>query len=138
MTSTLLITGIIVLATSGYAVASYVNKKKTVRKKLICPLRSNCEMVIHSKYSTLLGMRLERIGMLYYAFMLIGYLGILMGNVPELLPNILFGASACAFLLSVYLLSVQAFIIRQWCTWCIFSALISLSIFILSLHLYTL
>ena len=40
-------------------------------------------------------------------------------------------ASVCAFAFSIYLTLLQAFVLKNWCTWCIISACICASIFAL-------
>jgi uncharacterized membrane protein len=133
----LLVNLIILLGLFGFSISFYIYNKKKKKKKLICPMRSNCETVIHSDYSHILGIPVEGLGMLYYAFIGISYSSVFIFNLWS--PSaalILFGASMCSVLFSIYLVSLQIFIIRQMCAWCLLSAFTSLVIFILSyLHL---
>ncbi len=121
------------LGLTGFLIASYIHRKKLGKKKLICPMRSNCETVIHSDYSKILGINVEILGMSYYFLVSIMYafLNVLNFYFPNILW-ILLAFSGCSVLFSIYLLSVQTFIIRHWCIWCLFSALISVLIFFLS------
>ena len=121
------------LGLKGFLIASYIHRKKLGKKKLICPMRSNCETVIHSDYSKILGINVEILGMSYYFLVSIMYafLNVLNFYFPNILW-ILLAFSGCSVLFSIYLLSVQTFIIRHWCIWCLFSALISVLIFFLS------
>lgn len=121
----------------GFLLASYIYRKKRTKKKLICPMRSNCDTVIHSDYSKILGIPVEVLGITYYFVISFGY-GVLylldLWGTPFL--QILIGISGCSVIFSIYLISLQAFVIKQWCTWCLFSGLISLIIFVLSyLHI---
>ena len=102
-------------------------------------MKSNCDTVIHSDYSKILGIPVEVLGMIYYALVGSSYSILFALNIwTTPIALVLLGVSMCALLFSAYLVSLQAFIIRHWCTWCLFSALNSLVIFILSyLHLYT-
>ncbi|MBI4090666.1 MAG: hypothetical protein HY422_01440, partial [Candidatus Komeilibacteria bacterium] len=50
---------IILVASGGFAVAFYIWRKKQHAEVLVCPLHSNCAVVIHSQYSTFLGFPLE-------------------------------------------------------------------------------
>ncbi len=121
------------LGLTGFLIASYIHRKKLGKKKLICPMRSNCETVIHSDYSKILGINVEILGMSYYFLVSIMYafLNVLNFYFPNILW-ILLAFSGCSVLFSIYLLSVQTFIIRHWCIWCLCSALISVLIFFLS------
>ncbi len=116
----------------GFMLASYIHNKKKAKKKLICPMRSNCETVIHSDYSKILGIPVEILGMSYYAFVSIMYGMYNLFGLMYPLPCILLGISLSAFLFSLYLISIQAFVIKQWCAWCLTSAFISTIIFVLS------
>ncbi len=121
----------------GFFISTYIYNKKKSKKKLICPRRSNCDSVIHSDFSKILGVPVEIIGMFYYFFIGSVYSIIFILNlwVPAV-ALILFGVSMCSVLFSIYLVSIQAFIIKQWCAWCLCSAVTSFLIFIFSyLHL---
>lgn len=71
---------------------------------------------------------------MYYAFAALGTAAALL--VPELQTNgvsfILITASMVAFVFSMYLTAIQAFILKEWCSWCLGSAIVSLGIFIAS------
>jgi len=134
---TLYLSVLIILSVAGFFIASYIYRKKRAKKKLICPRRSNCDTVIHSDYSRILGIPVEGLGALYYVFVFIAYVFVLItGYWSDSLALIFIGISICAVLFSVYLVSLQAFILKQWCAWCISSAFISILIFIFSyLHM---
>jgi uncharacterized membrane protein len=104
---------------------------------MICPMRSNCDTVIHSDYSRLLGIPVEVLGMIYYIFIGSIYSFVFIFNLwTPGIALILLGISISSVLFSIYLVSIQAFVLRHWCVWCLTSAAISLAIFVLSyLHL---
>src|SRR3989344_4608754 len=122
---------IIFLAFIGFLIATYIrHHKKNVKEALICPLKANCDTVIHSDYSRFLGIPLEVLGMIYYGLLALSY-GLLIVFPSFGIPLIVSGlmvASICAFLFSIYLTIVQAFVIKNWCTWCIISATICAAI----------
>lgn len=122
-------------AAGGFGVALYIYYTKRHQEQLVCPVGSDCNAVITSRYSKFLGVSLEYWGMLYYSLILIAYLVLLFA--PQLLSKLfLSGLTLCttgAFLFSLYLLFVQAFLLRQWCIWCLLSAMLSITIFITSL-----
>jgi len=128
---------IILLGIVGFSIASYIYNKKRNKKKLICPIHSNCEQVINSNYSKILGIPVEILGIIYYLFTFLIYDLILIFNI-QFVPLFLalLGISVCSVMFSIYLLSIQIIVIKQWCIWCLSSAFVSLLIFVLAyLHL---
>ncbi len=135
---------LIALGLFGFLLASHIHNKKIGKQKLVCPLRSDCDTVINSDYSKVLGIPVEVLGMFYYAFISISH-GLYSLYTPYLTLNspffmfflILFlfvvFVSVCATLFSFYLIFIQAFKIKQWCMWCMGSALISLLICVISI-----
>ncbi len=122
-------------ATGGLGVALYIYYTKKNGKELVCPVGSDCNAVITSRYSKFLGVSLEYWGMFYYAIIIVAYIVLIF--TPHLLPEFFLSGlimlSAGGFLFSLYLLFVQAFLLRQWCIWCLLSAMLSIMIFIISL-----
>ncbi|MDP3989274.1 MAG: vitamin K epoxide reductase family protein [bacterium] len=122
-------------AVGGLGVSLYIFSTKRSHKQLVCPVGSNCNVVVNSRYAKFLGVSLEYWGMLYYATIVTSYLTLLFA--PHVLSDItVLGISLLttfAFFFSLYLLFVQAFLLRQWCIWCLLSALFSILIFIISL-----
>lgn len=132
MTSILSQTILILLGLSGFLLASHIHNKKITKKRLICPRKSDCNSVITSDYSKIFGIPIEVLGMVYYAFSALSY-GVFYSNLlPQYFFTILFLISIGATLFSLYLIYVQAFKIKQWCLWCIGSAIITLLICALS------
>lgn len=100
-------------------------------------MRSNCDTVIHSDYSKIVGIPVEVLGMIYYVIVGSAYSILYITNFwsPQI-AMILLGISLCAALFSIYLVSIQAFVVKHWCAWCLCSAFISLIIAVISyLHL---
>lgn len=125
---------ILILASIGFGIASYIRGKKHKEAPLVCPLEGSCETVVHSEYSKFLGIPLELWGMAYYGSLSLFYaISFILPGIPENISYIVLGISALAFLFSLYLTFIQAVIIHHWCTWCLFSAGISTLIFICSL-----
>ncbi len=124
---------IMLLAFGGLAITSYIHRKKTTAQPMVCPIGSNCEVVVHSEYSEMFHIPLEIIGALYYTIMILTYSLFL--AFPYLhnagAAVIILEITTVAFLFSVYLISVQAFIIKEWCTWCLGSAFICSLIFLI-------
>lgn len=128
---------VILLSSAGFTLSLYIHSTKKASGKLVCPLEGSCETVVHSDYSKLLGINLEVIGMFYY--LAIGLLYTFFAFAPVIVPEFMFyavvGVSLTSFLFSLYLTGIQAFVLRHWCTWCLFSALLCTLILILTLYI---
>ena len=126
---------LIFAAFSGFLLSFYIRHKKHANEKLICPLDSNCESVIHSDYSVFWGVPVEILGMVYYGVIAVSYGVFLM--FPQLVSTftvfLALVLSTVAFFFSLYLTSIQIFAIRQICTWCLVSAGLSTTIFFTTL-----
>ena len=100
-------------------------QKKRDGKKLLCPLRANCDKVISSVHSTVAGIPLENFGIAYYAFTGISY-GIF-ATFPYFFGPwygmLLIAVTIGAMLFSLYLIALQSLIIRAWCSLCMLSVL---------------
>lgn len=124
--------GPIIFALAGFFVALYVYIKKSKAQPMVCPLNGECDVVTTSKYSKFLGVRVELLGLIYYLFIALVYT--LHNLIPWLLSEtvifLITGITIGAFVFSVYLIFIQAFILKKWCTWCIFSAGFSTFIFL--------
>jgi uncharacterized membrane protein len=123
---------LVVIGLLGFALCTYMYRCKSKKKPLVCPLRTSCDFVTTSKYSKFLGIHLEIIGMVYYGVVVVIHAIVAIDPVLATTNGIIVGlvASIGAFLFSIYLTSIQAFVLRQWCTWCLCSATLCLLIFI--------
>jgi len=123
----------IISALTGFWITLRIHREKLSKKPMFCPLNGNCEIVVNSEFSTFFGISLELYGAAYYAFIALSYIA-LFAFLPQQLPDLfnffLVGFSIVGFLFSLYLTFIQAFYIKSWCTWCLFSAGISTLIFV--------
>ena len=128
---------LIFTAFGGFLLSFYIRHKKHSHEKMICPLKSNCDTVIYSPYSKFFGVPLELLGLLYYGLIAVGYALFLI--FPTLAtPLVVFGvlfATTAALLFSLYLIFIQAFTLKQWCTWCLMSAGLCVIIFATALSI---
>lgn len=123
---------IIYAAFGGFLVSYYISKKKNKHQKLLCPLKFDCTKVVNSEYSKLFGIPLENLGLLYYGVIALSY-SIFFVFPQFVSPIIVYSIlilSTFAFLFSIYLTFIQAFTLKEWCTWCLISASLSITIFI--------
>lgn len=126
----------IVLSVLGIADAGYLTYKHTRKQPLLCPIGDDCSVVTESKWSHLFGVRTEVLGLLYYSALLIAIIGVfstssLNGGVIALLP----WATGVGGAFSLFLVSLQAFVIKKYCFYCLLSALISFLLFLTSIRL---
>jgi uncharacterized membrane protein len=126
---------LIFLAFAGFFLASFIRHKKSKHENMVCPLDANCDTVIYSRFSNFLGIPVEWMGIFYYSLIALAYAVIMI--VPSFgTPGVMFVfivITTLAMLFSVYLVAIQAFALREWCSWCLGSATISLLIFVISL-----
>lgn len=122
------IASIVILFTGvvGLLLANHIRKKKKKNKNqpFVCPLNFDCHNVVTSRYSKFLGIPLDLWGILYYGFIVVSYTSFFVK--PELKTDVVvygvMGVSLIAFVVSLYLTFVQAFRLKEWCSWCLFSA----------------
>lgn len=125
---------IILIFTSfaGFLLSLYIYHKKREKKPMVCPLKSDCNAVIYSQFSSFFGIPLEILGLVYYAIIAIAYGTFL--ALPNLISSSLLFATlsltTVGFFFSIYLIFIQAFAIKQWCVWCLTSASLCGIIFI--------
>lgn len=126
---------LLIAAAAGFFVSAYVHHKKTRNEKMVCYLGQDCDRVIHSQYAWFLGVPVEMLGLLYYGLVVAGYglvIALPLLDVPAVAFTLL-AMTATAFLFTLYLISLQAFTIKQWCTWCLISAGLCTVIFVSAL-----
>lgn len=126
---------IIILAVIGFFISRHIRKTKSENKALVCVVGKDCDAVVHSKYNKLLGVSNELWGMLYFIFIILAY-GILLLFSSLVSDNAIMGlqiVTGGAALFSVFLIFIQAFIIKEWCEWCLVVASSSILIFLLTI-----
>ncbi len=122
---------IITAACAGFFIALHIHRKKQAEEEFLCPIGFDCDAVVRSKYSRVMGVPVEIGGMVYYALVAVSYAFFYFA--PTLLSPIflllVLAASASAVLFSLYLTGVQMFALKEWCTWCLASAFMCAVIF---------
>lgn len=122
------------LAILGIFICYKIYCKKSQPGPMVCPLGADCKKVLTSDFATFLGIKLEVAGAVYYSLLLLGYASyIVFWPTCLQLQSGLLLLSAIGCLFSLYLIAVQAFFIKSWCTWCLFSALTTIAIFVTGL-----
>jgi len=125
---------LLILAITGLAIASYLiysrNKYHSIRG---CPSGKGCNAVLNSKYSHIFGIKNDILGALYYLIIILEYflLTALMTNLVIYFKIL----TSFALLFSIYLFYIQARVLRQYCFYCVTSAVINLLIFLIIITL---
>ncbi len=122
------IVSLIVLAILGIFDSGYILKKRVKKQPLTCPIDGSCEKVVESKWNAIFFIKNDILGLIYYILVLLLVLYLFFISEKLLfLTKILSGAS---LLFSLFLVFIQAKIIKEYCFYCLISALINLLIFV--------
>ena len=130
------VTTFIVLSVAGVVDAGYLFYTHRKKKPLVCPLDHPCDVVTESKWSHMVGVRNETLGLLYYVLLFVGIL--VTFAVPayaSLLFKLLFFGTMGGFLFSLFLIYLQIAVIKNYCLYCMISAALSLLLFLNSVAL---
>jgi protein-disulfide isomerase/uncharacterized membrane protein/rhodanese-related sulfurtransferase len=103
-------------------------------RPMVC-LGSGCDAVRASSYAHLFGLPLPVFGVANYTVLGLLIFALVLVSAPlgRVIQWTVAGISGGGFLFSLYLTSLQAFVIHAWCAWCDISALVVTGIFVLSL-----
>ncbi|MBI4739728.1 hypothetical protein HY772_09410 [Candidatus Woesearchaeota archaeon] len=127
----------IVLTICGISICTFLIWKHYKKKSpLICPLHHDCSVVTESKWSRIFYFRNETLGLFYYVSMLAGIISTLFFQAPgTLFLALLPYATGSGALFSVFLIGVQIFKIKDYCFYCLLSALVNVLLFVNGLAL---
>ena len=130
--------GMAVMALIGVIISAYLLMHKLgIIGSVLCGTGS-CELVQATKWASFLGVPVPLWGMVGYGAILAAAVsGIQPGRgTDRRLALVLLAGSTGAFLFSLYLSAIEAFVIDAWCRWCIGSAVVATLLFLLSLPEY--
>lgn len=113
----------------GMVDAFYVSIKHA-QGPVPCHVTHGCEEVLNSRYSEVAGIPISWLGLAFY-------LGIFSCAVFEAsgvarTGKLILGVAGAAFLVSLVLFGIQAFVLHAYCEYCLLSALLVTAIFCLS------
>jgi uncharacterized membrane protein len=111
--------GIALVAAAGAAVAGYLTYVHYRPAALICTGGGGCEAVQESSYAEIAGIPVALLGLLAY----IAVLGLVAWD-SELARTLAATIALSAVGFAVYLVVVQAFVIEEWCVWCLVNDLV--------------
>lgn len=122
------------LALAGAFVAAYLTLYKLgVFGELVCAVGS-CETVNASRWAVLLGAPVAAWGVAFYVVVLaVALVGVTGRHADSLaVGRSLLALSTGGFLFSAWLTYLELFVIRAVCQWCVVSAVLATTIFVLS------
>ena len=130
---------LLILALLGAADAGYLIIQSVSGGAVICPIVSvgqfnldQCNVVLATTYGKFLGMPTALYGLIAYLFFAILVLYLIVSKWLGALKILLY-LSGLGFLISLYFIYLQFFIIKALCFYCLISATIMTLIFILSI-----
>lgn len=134
--STLLVCTILFFAFLGFADSAYLLAKRLSGGPIPCALGfTGCDTVDKSSYSAFLGIPLALYGTIFY--LLVGFLAMFYLDTKKVVALRMYAILATlGFLSSVYFVYLQAYVIKAFCIFCLFSAAVSTILFILGIIVY--
>jgi uncharacterized membrane protein len=120
---TILYTAVAIVSVAGLADATYLTVQALTGETLSCGGSPDCFRVLGSSYAKLGGIPVAMLGALAYftAFTLATFAALSYSWAPRFLALI----AGAMFLMTLWLLYVQAFLLHAYCRYCLFSAAIT-------------
>lgn len=125
---------LIILSIAGAINAYFLNwqyrRYMETGTKMFCFLGEDCSKVVGSKYGTHLGLKNEIFGIAYYVTVIIYSIATYYIVFPTYLPVLVFIMGLAATVFSIYLLYLQAYVLKTFCSWCLIAIFINVLIFV--------
>jgi uncharacterized membrane protein len=121
------------LALLGIADALYLTIEHVTGQSVRCTIISGCSAVLSSPYAVVAGIPLAAVGgAAYFTVFSLAILAIFGYRIAGKLLLPLVGAM---FLVTLWLIYLQAFVIREFCQYCLLSALITTTLLVVALFI---
>lgn len=130
------ITTFIALTLGGLVNAGYLVRKHFQKKPLVCPFNHDCSVVTESKWGKIFFIRNEILGFLFYIFLLTNIIILIFNPELNILKTLILISTFLGLLFSIFLVLLQKYVIKDYCFYCIISAIITLLIFLNSVYLF--
>lgn len=128
--------GVATVALMGVFVSLYLTLYKFgMIGTLACGPEGSCSFVQSTRFAYFLGIPVPLLGLVgYLAILLVAMVGTRPANVESRwIAVALLVLTGGAFLFSMYLTAIEAWVIRAWCRWCVVSAILATLAFVLTL-----
>ncbi len=119
------------IITSGYLVWQHYYHQ---RQPLVCPLNHDCSKVTESRWSHIFYVRNEVLGLLFYVSMIAAAFMVIFDPSVQLQRWIQVAAGG-GTLFSLFLIYLQIKVIKNYCFYCLISALLTMLLFLNSFFL---
>lgn len=121
-----------ILAVFGLGISLYLAITHYVGFTVPCTVTHGCEVVLNSKYSVLFGLPLSVWGVGYFFSLIFSSL---MANHYAVWRKILTGILSVGALAALVFLSIQFFVLKKICQYCLTTDLLSIILFVLDLNI---
>lgn len=121
------------LSLVGFSVSSFLTKQHFDNSALDCSVTKGCEKVLSSNFATIFNVPVALLGVLFYLLLLIVSIHFLLNSINK---KILLLICLAGFVFTVYLLFLQAFVLKAWCQYCLVADICAVVIFFLSIVIY--
>jgi uncharacterized membrane protein len=111
--------GLLGILLSGYLLKIHLEYDPFVP----CPIGGGCSHVLTGPYSTLFGIPIAGLGLLYY-IMLIGISLLKKFFVNNIVNNLFYATIFGGVVFTIYLRILEVFYIGNWCSWCWLSVIL--------------
>ena len=128
----LLLAGFVIFSVIGFLDSAYLTLEHYQRGIVPCVIFKGCDTVLTSKYSTLAGFPISLFGSAYYLAVLVGTL-IYFDTGREKIMKFTAMLPVLGFMISLGLLFLQLFVIKDICFYCMISLATSTILFVLSI-----
>lgn len=123
---------IAIVALLGFADATWLTVEHYRGGIIPCAVTTGCQTVTTSRYAVVGSVPIALLGAVYYlAVAITGVMIVDSGR--RRFVRLAVALTAIGFAVSLYLLSLQMFILRAYCSFCLLSAAIATTLFVLSL-----
>ncbi|MFA6352814.1 MAG: vitamin K epoxide reductase family protein [Candidatus Paceibacterota bacterium] len=118
----LILVSLLLLSLIGFVDSLFIHVKSVENYPISCFVIEGCDLVLYSSYATLFGVHLPWFGMAFY-FLLFLITALYLGRSKKYLINLLIILVSVGVLFSLYLIYLQAFVINNFCSYCLLSLL---------------
>jgi uncharacterized membrane protein len=123
---------IVILAMLGFGVSMYLSFAHYLGYTVPCDVTHGCETVLSSKYSVMFGLPLAVWGVAYFSAVIVSAL---LANSYLVWKKILTVVLGFGALFALVFLSIQFFVIKKICQYCLTTDLLSILLFILDINI---
>lgn len=122
---------IAVISFLGFLDASYLAAKYYLGGPIPCAILDGCDTVTTSKYSAIAGVPVALMGAIYYLIIFVLAISYLESK-KDKLAFFISRFAIIGFLASLWFVYLQVFVLKALCLYCLFSALTSTALFVIS------